>query len=88
MRASLLDKHAVFPKKIAIFRSKIAIFRSNITIFLVKINIFLAKITVLPGDANDAKLIDYGLRRKFAVDQTSTSPAVTVVDDDETPVTL
>ncbi len=42
---------------------------------------------VLPDDANDAKLIDYGLRRKFAVDQTSASPAVTVVDEEETVVT-
>ncbi len=54
------------------------VLRSQLTSYL---------ITVLPDDAHDAKLIDYGLRRKFAVDKASASPAVTVVDEDEALVT-
>ncbi len=74
LRADLLENRRGFRDAIKANR----VLRSQLTSYL---------ITVLPDDANDAKLIDYGLRRKFAVDQTSASPAVTVVDEEETVVT-
>ncbi len=74
VRADLLESRRAIRDAIKANR----VLRSQLTSYL---------ITVLPDDAHDAKLIDYGLRRKFVVDQTSASPAVTVVDEEETVVT-
>ncbi len=74
LRADLLESRRGFQDEVKANR----VLRSQVTSYL---------ITVLPKAAQDAKLIDYGLRRKFAVDKASASPAVTVVEEEQTPVT-